>query len=121
MAMTRAETRLFLSEADGRNFDGSPRYPSRFLLDISPELLCYTEEPQEGLIREARGYIESSQRYLPEDDSAIIFPVGQRVKHFMFGLGTVLDVDMEKGTHVVQFDEMETPRRISFKAKLEKE
>ena len=121
VAMTRAETRLFLSEADGRNFDGSPRYPSRFLLDISPELLCYTEEPQEGLIREARGYIESSQRYLPEDDSAIIFPVGQRVKHFMFGLGTVLDVDMEKGTHVVQFDEMETPRRISFKAKLEKE
>ena len=43
------------------------------------------------------------------------------MKHFMFGLGTVLDVDMEKGTHVVQFDEMETPRRISFKAKLEKE
>ena len=120
VAMTRAEKGLFLSEADGRNFDGSPRYPSRFLLDISPELLCYTEEPQEGLIREARGYIESSQRYLPEDDSAIIFPVGQRVKHFMFGLGTVLDVDLDKGAHVVQFDEMETPRRISFKAKLEK-
>ncbi|MFR1618636.1 MAG: ATP-dependent helicase, partial [Dysosmobacter welbionis] len=39
VAMTRAEKGLFLSEADGRNFDGSPRYPSRFLLDISPELL----------------------------------------------------------------------------------
>ena len=34
VAMTRAEKRLYLTEAEGRNFDGSPRYPSRFLLDI---------------------------------------------------------------------------------------
>ena len=33
VALTRAEKGLYLSEADGRNFDGSPRYPSRFLLD----------------------------------------------------------------------------------------
>lgn len=40
------------------------------------------------------------------------FSVGQRVKHILFGSGTVLDVDMDKGAHVVQFDEMETPRKI---------
>ena len=34
VAMTRAQKGLYLSEAEGRNFDGSPRYPSRFLLDI---------------------------------------------------------------------------------------
>lgn len=119
VAVTRAEKGLYLSGADGRNFDGSPRYPSRFLLDIDQDLLTYTQEPQEGLIREARDYIESSQRYLPEGDDAILFPIGQRVKHFMFGLGTVLDVDRDKGAHVVQFDEMQTLRRISFKAKLE--
>ena len=44
---------------------------------------------------------------------------GQRVRHFLFGPGTVLDVDLEKQAHVIQFDEMETPRRISFRAKLE--
>lgn len=38
----------------------------------------------------------------------------------LFGSGTVLDVDMDKGAHVVQFDEMETPRKISFRAKLER-
>ena len=38
----------------------------------------------------------------------------------MFGLGTILEVDRERGAHVVQFDEMATPRRISFRAKLEK-
>lgn len=36
VAMTRAQKGLYLSEAEGRNFDGSPRYPSRFLLDIEP-------------------------------------------------------------------------------------
>ena len=35
VAMTRAEKRLYLSEAKGRNIDGSPRYPSRFLLDVA--------------------------------------------------------------------------------------
>ena len=34
VAMTRAQKGLYLSEAEGRNFDGSPRYPSRFLLII---------------------------------------------------------------------------------------
>ena len=70
--------------------------------------------------RETREYVEHSQRYLPEDDSAIAFPIGQRVQHAMFGTGTVLDVDRDKGAHVVQFDDMETPRRISFRAKLER-
>ena len=42
VAMTRAEKRLYLSESEGRNLDGSPRYPSRFILDISPELLEQT-------------------------------------------------------------------------------
>ncbi len=120
VAVTRAEKGLYLSEADGRNFDGSPRYPSRFLLDIDRRLLHFTREPQEGLIREAKGHIESSQRYLPADDSSILFPIGQRVRHAAFGTGTVLDIDMQKSAHVVQFDGMATPRKISFRARLEK-
>ena len=120
VALTRAEKGLCLSEADGHNFDGSPRYPSRFLLDIDQELLTYTRPPEEGLIREARYAIASSERYMPQDDSAITFSVGQRVRHQMFGPGTVVEVDMERGAHVVQFDEVATPRRISFRARLEK-
>ena len=34
--------------------------------------------------------------------------------------GTVLAVDQDKGAHVVQFDGMDTPRQISFRAKLER-
>ena len=46
VAMTRAEQRLFLSEAEGRNLDGSPRYPSRFILDIGEEYLAYNKEEE---------------------------------------------------------------------------
>ena len=120
VAMTRAEKRLFLSGAEGRNFDGSPRYPSRFLLDIDPALLCFTKEPREGLIEEAREYVMSSMKYLPENLEEKILPVGQRVRHMIFGMGTVVGVDLEKAAHIVQFDEIETPRQISFRAKLER-
>ena len=120
VAVTRAEKELYLSEADGRNFDGSPRYPSRFLLDIDEKLLAFTRPPEEGLIRRARDYIGHSQAGLPEADGQTVFPAGQRVRHALFGPGTVLDTDMDRGAHVVQFDEMETPRKISFRAKLER-
>ena len=118
VAVTRAEKGLYLSEADGTNFDGSPRYSSRFLLDMWGTFIP-VPEPQEGLLKAARGYAESSNRALPPDDGAVLLPVGQRVRHFVFGLGRVLDVDLNRRAHLVRFDDMETPRRISFRAKLE--
>ena len=121
VAMTRAEKRLFLSESEGRNIDGSMRYPSRFLLDIDPELLEYTEAPSEGLIRGAREYIALSERTLPLEASRAAFEVGARVRHPIMGPGTVVAVDEDKGAHVVQFDGATTPRAISFKARLEAE
>lgn len=118
VALTRAERGLYLSEADGRNFDGSPRYPSRFLLEIDPSLLSFTEPPEEGLLQEAQNFIRHSQSLLPEEEAPIL-PEGQRVRHFLFGEGTVLETDRDKGSYVIQFDGMATPRKISFRVKLE--
>ena len=120
VAMTRAKDRLYLSRGAGRNFDGSPQYPSRFILDIDQELLKYIAKPREELIKEAREYFGLSRKYLPEKESDIAFPIGQRVRHAVFGAGAIVDSDKDKGAHVVQFDSMETPRTISFRAKLEK-
>ena len=117
VALTRAERGLYLSEADGRNFDGSPRYPSRFLLEIDPSLLSFTEPPEEGLLQEAQNFIRHSQSLLPEEEAPIL-PEGQRVRHFLFGEGTVLETDRDKGAYVIQFDGMATPRKISFRVKL---
>ena len=120
VALTRAEKGLYLSEADGWNFDGSPRYPSRFLLDIDRELLSFTHEVDETLLREAADDVARRDKYLREDDGDGTLPIGQRVRHAVFGEGTVLDVDLNKGAHVIQFDGMGTPRSISLRAKLEK-
>ena len=119
VAMTRAEKRLFLSEAEGRNLDGSPRYPSRFLLDIGDSLLEYTEPPREGLIRDAREYIAAAQRRLPEQEEAAFSP-GDRISHPIMGEGVILDLDTEKGAYLIRFERLETTRVISMRAKLEK-
>lgn len=120
VAATRAENRLYLTRAESRNFDGSPQYPSRFILDIDRQLIQFTKEPREGLIKEAEDYIELSRKYLPASESDIVFPVGQRVRHAVFGTGTVTDVDRDRGAHVIQFDSMDTPRKISFRVKMER-
>ena len=118
VAVTRAEKRLYLSEAEGRNLDGSPRYPSRFILDVDPALLEYTAPPRDRLIADAREYIGVMEKYLPEEDEAAAFAPGDRVVHKHFGAGTVQDVDSGKSAYSVLFDSMETPRSISFRTPL---
>ncbi len=121
VAITRAEKGLYLSEAEGRNFDGTPRYPSRFILDINQELITYTEKPQEGLIAEARDYINLRKRFLLSDETeGNRFCVGQRVRHKVFGCGTIMEVDEDNAAYMIKFDDLKTNRQISFRANLEK-
>ena len=119
VAMTRAERRLTLTGSGGRNHDGSPRFPSRFVLDIDPSLLDYVLPPEEGLIRCAREYIDSSSRFLPGEEEPLLSP-GTRVKHPMFGAGAILETDKKRRTYLVRFDRLETPRRLNAKVKLER-
>ena len=119
VAVTRAEKRLYLSESAGRSFDGAPKYPSRFLLDVGEEHLEYVEKPRADLIAEARDYIAFSEKRLPENAAGSALPVGTRVRHAIMGEGRIEEVDLEKGAYLVKFDCMDTPRAISFKAKLE--
>ena len=119
VAMTRAEKRLYLSEAEGRNLDGSPKFPSRFILDVDDELLEHTESPKDALIQDAKDYIEATVKYMPENLDSIVLPIGQRVRHAVFGEGIVTDVDTDKGAHLIKFDSMDTPRMISLKVRIE--
>ena len=118
VAMTRAEKRLYLSGAEGRNFDGSPRYPSRFVLDIDSSLLTFTEKPNDSLIADARAYIANSEKYMPENEKSTLLPVGARVRHDYLGEGSILEADTEKGAYHIKFDSIPTPRVISCRVKL---
>ena len=120
VAMTRAEKGLYLSDAEGLNIDGSMRYPSRFILDIEPSLLDFTAPLPENLVRDARGFIRASARRLARQTESLAFREGDRVTHRVFGDGTVVAIDAEKGAYVIHFDELATNRSIAFRAKLQK-
>lgn len=118
VAMTRAEKRLYLSEAEGRNFDGSFRYPSRFLFDIDPLLLHYTAPLPESLIKDARRAAENSNTWLSRGKITQKFEVGDRVRHEVMGAGVIETIDAEQKAYTIRFDELPTSRRISFRAGL---
>ena len=118
VAMTRAEKGLYLSGAEGYNFDGSPRYPSRFILDIDDELLKYDNKPADSLIADAKEYIALREKYMPENLESELLPAGAKIRHEYLGEGSVLDIDTDKGAYLVQFDSLPTPRAISFRVKL---
>ncbi|MBQ9890007.1 MAG: UvrD-helicase domain-containing protein [Firmicutes bacterium] len=115
VAMTRAEKQLFISGAGGRGFDGSVRFPSRFITDVDPGLLEFTEPLSPELIDAAKEHARGQS--LMYKDNPDRFGEGQRVKHPVFGEGTV--TGLEGAAYIIQFDGLATPRSISVTAKLE--
>ena len=89
---------------------------------MSPADICGIEaktfrEHLQGLAVNFPKYIRVS--FIANLDN-IILPAGQRIRHVVFGEGTVMDVDNNKGAHIIKFDAIDTPRTISFKVKIEK-
>lgn len=121
VAATRAQRELYFTEAAGRNLDGTPRYPSRFLLDIDRGLLDYENPPQEGLIRETKDYVRLSEKWMAEDEAAADFAPGDRIRHPIFGKGTIESIDPARKAYLVRFDGMETVRGISFRVRMGRE
>ena len=118
VAMTRARDALCQTEADGRTLDGSPSYPSRFILDIDHGLLQYVAPPRPGLIEEARDRIAERERQLRRDSRIEALPPGTAVTHPVFGPGVIVEADAGELCYTVRFDRLATPRRLSFKAPL---
>lgn len=120
VAMTRAMKRLYLSEAHGRNFDGSIRYPSRFIFDIESKSLEHVKEPDESLVTEAQNYIRYNTTnldgYMPDQS----FHVGDKISHNVFGNGRIKSVLSDRNSYMIKFDQMETPRMISFRVPIKK-
>ena len=87
---------------------------------FSAQFLEFVNKPREGLIADSREYISMRSKFLSEDKEKKAYESGQRVRHSIFGDGTIIDSEPEKMVNIVQFDDMDTPRNLSFKAKLEK-
>ncbi len=118
VALTRAQDALYLSEAEGFNHQGSNRYPSRFLLDIDPATLQFSNKPTDENLDEARASYLVTDRLLEDRAQTCAISVGARVRHAVFGDGVVVGLDDVKRAYLVDFDGLDTSRSISFRAKL---
>ncbi|MHC1719394.1 MAG: ATP-dependent helicase [Clostridiaceae bacterium] len=118
VAFTRAEKALFLTDSEGRNLDGSFRYPSRFIFNVDKALLSYTEKLDDSLVSETNWNISYSEKMLEATASDLPFNAGDRIMHSIMGAGEVIDIDIDKAAYVIKFDNIGTLRQISFKANL---
>jgi len=118
VAFTRARDRLLLSDAAGTNYDGSFRYPSRFLFNAERENLDYVVELDPDLVEDAMEHIrktESVDSPVGKKDDC----VGKRVRHPVFGLGSIIGIPRDREGFIIQFDTIITPRTFGMGVKLE--
>lgn len=119
VAFTRAKDGLYLTEAEGFGHQGTPRYPSRFLLDIDPSALEFSNRPADSQLDDARGAYEATDRWIADLAGQASITPGTRVVHKAFGQGIVRGIDEQKRAYIIVFDDLDTPRCISFRVKLE--
>ena len=120
VAMSRAMKSLFLSESHGKNFDGSTRNPSRFILDIDQKFLEYVKKPEDTLIAETKNYIHYSNRYLDGYVAEQTFQVGDKIIHNVFGQGRIKSILSDRNAYMIKFEQIETPRIISFRVPIKR-
>jgi DNA helicase-2/ATP-dependent DNA helicase PcrA len=114
VAMTRATTRLYLSDAEGAAHDGLFKYPSRFIFEMGAEHLDYVVPLDRALEEGARAHIRFDEATLSARRA--VFAVGERVVHPVFGAGKIVAVDTRELCYMILFDKLKTERAIRFDA-----
>lgn len=121
VAFTRAKNKLFLSEAEGFSEPLGFRYPSRFIFDIDSQLLDFKVELSDTVKEKSRIHIEEIDKILEKKTALSQFSPGDKILHKILGKGTIIEVDLLKKTYLIQFDEISTPRKMTFKAPIQKQ
>lgn len=118
VAFTRARDRLFLSDAAGTGYDGSFRYPSRFLFNAEKENVDYVTPLDPDLEEKTLRSIQETEDWA-SDTSKQSDLVGKRVTHQVFGPGTVIGIPRDGQGIIVQFDTIVTPRTFADAGKVQ--
>lgn len=103
VAVTRARSMLYLSEAEGyMNDNGALKYPSRFISEIPDVLLTVEGNPDPSLFEGTRNMVSLLNAELGEGDNAPM-PPGTEVEHRVFGRGTIVSFDPAARSYRVRF------------------
>ncbi len=131
VGITRARQRLYLTTAAQRMIFGRTAYnrPSRFVEEIPRELVESRDETVRRAAPSAMGAATGSPKPLkkrplaqPAAPAVFDFTTGERVKHRVFGEGTILSITPMGGDHLVEvaFDRVGTKRIMATFARLER-
>ena len=118
VAFTRARDRLFLSDAAGTGYDGSFRYPSRFLFNAEKENVDYVMPLDPDLEEKTLRSIQETEDWASDTPKQSDL-VGKRVTHQVFGPGTVIGIPRDGQGVIVQFDSIVTPRAFADAGKVQ--
>ena len=118
VAFTRARDRLFLSDAAGTGYDGSFRYPSRFLFNAEKENVDYLMPLDPDLEEKTLRSIQETEDWASDTPKQSDL-VGKRVTHQVFGPGTVIGIPRDGQGIIVQFDTIVTPRTFADAGKVQ--
>lgn len=116
VALTRAQERLYLTDAEGIS-ESNPqaRYTSRFISNISPELLDQNGEYSEGYSKEkAAQSIFNSENNLSKIGS---HDIGETIIHYSYGKGVIEGINISTDSYIIRFED--TVRNISRKDNIE--
>lgn len=120
VAYTRAEHELIITEAEGTKQAHGFRFPSRFIFDTGKENLDFKTDLPEHVEADALRYIKDSNDTLAHLESKGSLKEGDRVEHAILGQGTVTQIDPKAHTYLIKFDNIQTPRKMSFKSPIKK-
>ena len=119
VAMTRAKDGLFITDAEGKANDGIFKYPSRFVFEAAGSDMKNfdIETPLDKRL------VDESQKIIKYDESrlkaaATQFKKGDRVRHKVFGDGTIVLVNDKAFCYTIKFDDLATERSVQWTAPL---
>ena len=115
VAFTRAENKLFLTDAEGLGNAGQFRYPSRFIFNAEKENLEYISELSYDLAEETNRIARKQEH---DFSRKLDHAVGAKVRHEFLGAGEILEVDNDKYSYLIKFTNIMTPRRIDSRVSL---
>lgn len=107
VAVTRAESALFLTESEGfSNAIKGAKFPSRFLTEIGDGLIEVKGDLDPTLLELTKDMVKRLNNELsPQTTSG--FAVGTRVSHKVFGEGIIMEAFHERDAYKVMFDKGE--------------
>ena len=114
VAIARAKDKLYLTDTR-LDYNELDNIPSRFLKELDYSAIDFATEEAKDRISVPKKYIENSNI-----NNDIVFKIGDRIRHFIFGDGTIEGVDLEQKIYIIKFDKFDTLRNISTNVRLEK-